>query len=227
MVAFSPNRWVLLVGELLCAVPWGVFSTLSTAYASEVCPISLRGYLTTYINLAWVIGQLIGSGVMNGYAVKHANETMGYRLPWMLQWMWPVPIIVLLYLAPESPWWLTRRGRLEEAEQSIRRLTDVQDPGHARNAVAMMVRTNNLEKEISRGASFAACFRGTDLRRTEISTMAYGCQVFSGIVFGGSITFFFVSFMWHVRGTPRTGCVETSWTPPLLWPMPAFALFGT
>ena len=51
IVTFAPNKAVLLVGELLCGVPWGVFSTLAEAYSSEVCPLTLRGYLTTYVNL--------------------------------------------------------------------------------------------------------------------------------------------------------------------------------
>jgi SP family general alpha glucoside:H+ symporter-like MFS transporter len=47
LITFAPNKGALLAGELLCGIPWGVFSTLAEAYASEVCPLSLRGYLTT------------------------------------------------------------------------------------------------------------------------------------------------------------------------------------
>lgn len=38
----------LEVAEVLCGIPWGVFQTLTITYASEVCPVALRGYLTTY-----------------------------------------------------------------------------------------------------------------------------------------------------------------------------------
>jgi hypothetical protein len=51
LITFAPNKGALLAGELLCGIPWGVFSTLAEAYASEVCPLSLRGYLTTYVKL--------------------------------------------------------------------------------------------------------------------------------------------------------------------------------
>lgn len=40
----------LQVAEILCGIPWGVFQTLTITYASEVCPVALRGYLTTYVN---------------------------------------------------------------------------------------------------------------------------------------------------------------------------------
>jgi len=41
---------ILLVGYILSGIPWGVFQTLTITYASEVCPVALRGYLTTYVN---------------------------------------------------------------------------------------------------------------------------------------------------------------------------------
>jgi len=33
---FAPSLAVLLVGLILCGVPWGVFATMAPAYASEI-----------------------------------------------------------------------------------------------------------------------------------------------------------------------------------------------
>jgi SP family general alpha glucoside:H+ symporter-like MFS transporter len=74
---FSHNIQTLLVGEILCGIPWGVFQTLTTAYASEVCPVALRAYLCTYVNLCWVIGQFIASGVLRG--VLSREDQWAYR----------------------------------------------------------------------------------------------------------------------------------------------------
>ena len=57
---FAVNIEMLLVGEILCGLPWGVFQTITTAYAAEVTPVALRPYLTTYVNLCWVMGQFVG-----------------------------------------------------------------------------------------------------------------------------------------------------------------------
>ena len=43
------------------------------------------------------------------------------RIPIALQWMFPTPLAILLFIAPESPWWLVRKGRLAEAETQRRR----------------------------------------------------------------------------------------------------------
>jgi SP family general alpha glucoside:H+ symporter-like MFS transporter len=48
---FAPSVEVLTVGEFLCGLPWGVFASSAPAYASEVLPLSLRAYLTSYTNM--------------------------------------------------------------------------------------------------------------------------------------------------------------------------------
>lgn len=46
---FATSKPVLLVGQCLLGAPWGVFQTISTVYASDILPVRLRGYLTTYV----------------------------------------------------------------------------------------------------------------------------------------------------------------------------------
>ncbi|KAK4898694.1 hypothetical protein LTR27_003866 [Elasticomyces elasticus] len=102
IVFFAPNIGTLVAGEVLMGVPWGAFQTLTTVYAAEVCPVALRGYLTTYVNMMWGLGQLIASGVIRSM-LKRTDEWV-YRIPFALQWMWPLPLIVGIAFAPESPW---------------------------------------------------------------------------------------------------------------------------
>lgn len=58
---FAPNKPVLVVGQILCGFSWGVFATIGPAYASEIVPLQLRGYLTSYVNLCckWFVLFLI------------------------------------------------------------------------------------------------------------------------------------------------------------------------
>lgn len=83
--------------------------------------------------------------------------------------------------APESPWWLVRRNRLEEAKTALLRLTS---PGRtefdADEAVALMVVTTENEREAGTGTSYLHCFRGVDLRRTTIACCCWGIQILSG-----------------------------------------------
>ena len=178
------------VAEILCGIPWGVFQTLTITYASEVCPVALRGYLTTYVNFCWGLGQVIGIGVIKSML---GNKTeWAYRIPYALQWMWPVPLLVGVYLAPESPWWLVRKGRIEAAKKSLLRLTSLnrETDFDADETIAMMVHTTALEERITRGASYLDCFKGVDRRRTEIVCMVWAIQNLSGNSFSGYSTYF-------------------------------------
>lgn len=119
----AQNVQALLAAEILCGVPWGVFQTLTITYASEVCPVALRNYLTCYVNFCWGLGQLIGIGVIKSMLTR--EDEWAYRIPYGLQWMWPVPLFLGVLFAPESPWWLVRKGRIEDAKKSLLRLTSL------------------------------------------------------------------------------------------------------
>jgi SP family general alpha glucoside:H+ symporter-like MFS transporter len=67
--------------------------------------------------------------------------------------MWPVPLALVAFFAPESPWWLVRKGRFEDAKRSLTRLTYKTgskdfDPDQT---IAMMRQTVAAEKEVSDG----------------------------------------------------------------------------
>jgi SP family general alpha glucoside:H+ symporter-like MFS transporter len=185
---FAPNVQVLLVGEILCGLPWGVFNILGPAYASEVMPVVLRGYLTSYVNLCWVIGQFISAGVLNG--LVHRTDQWGYRLPFAVQWVWPVPLFCIMVFAPESPWWLVRKNRPEEAERSLKRLSRADANVDVKATVAMLIHTDDHEREISSGTTYLDCFKGPDLRRTEICTVVFCIQAASGLLFAQYCTYF-------------------------------------
>ncbi|KXL43345.1 hypothetical protein M433DRAFT_70359 [Acidomyces richmondensis BFW] len=180
----------LLAAEILCGIPWGIFQTLTITYASEVCPVALRGYLTTYVNLCWGLGQLISIGVIKSMLGR--TDNWAWRIPYAIQWMWPPFLLVGIFLAPESPWWLVRKGRLEEAKKSLLRLTSLnrETDFDADETISMMVHTTALEEKITQGASYLDCFKGTDLRRTEIVCMVWAIQNLSGNAFSNYSTYF-------------------------------------
>lgn len=70
--------------------------------------------------------------------------------PYGLQWMWPLPLFIAIWFAPESPWWLVRKGRVEEAKKSLRRLTSVDRDTDfdADETISMMVHTTALEEKV-------------------------------------------------------------------------------
>ncbi|KAI1305461.1 general alpha-glucoside permease [Xylaria venustula] len=188
---FAGSLTVFLVGELFQGMAWGVFQTMTTAYAAEVCPVPLRHYLTAYVNLCWIIGQFISSGVLVG--LESRTDAWGYKIPFAIQWIWPIPIAIGTFLAPESPWWCIRYGKKDRAEQSLKRLARSSgfSQREADAAMALMIYTDEMEKQVSAGTTYADCFKGINLRRTEIVCMTWLAQTLSGTALGGLSTFFY------------------------------------
>lgn len=72
----------------------------------------------------------------------------------------------------------------------LKRLSNHGDE-HTNGTLAMMVHTVKLEKETTSGSSYLDCFRGTNLRRTEICCLTFAGQVLSGSTFAYGPTYFF------------------------------------
>jgi SP family general alpha glucoside:H+ symporter-like MFS transporter len=105
--------------------------------------------------------------------------------------VWPIPIAAFVFMAPDSPWWHVRNNRLEKARKMVKRLKNNADDEYADRMVAFMVHTNELEVKAQGGARYWDCFRGIDLRRTEISCLAFLCQPLSLGNMQGYATYFF------------------------------------
>ncbi|KAK3671968.1 hypothetical protein LTR78_008143 [Recurvomyces mirabilis] len=156
--------------------------------------------------MMWGLGQLIRSGVLR--AMLRRTDEWSYRIPFALQWMWPVPLIVGIAFAPESPWslgrykqpsysvltsvrWLVRKGRHEDAKKSLQRLNTTETESGLDDTISMMRHTNEIEKELDSGISYLSCFKGTNLRRTEITCITWVIQAASGASQIGYAAYFF------------------------------------
>jgi SP family general alpha glucoside:H+ symporter-like MFS transporter len=64
---FAATIYMYMGAGVLLGVPWGVFQTLTTTYASEVTPNVLRPYLTSLISMCWSIGYLTGTSTLQGF----------------------------------------------------------------------------------------------------------------------------------------------------------------
>jgi SP family general alpha glucoside:H+ symporter-like MFS transporter len=182
---FAQGIGMVVAGSVLLGLPWGVFQTLTVTYASDITPSTIRPYLTTYINLCWVMGQLVAAGALRG--CQTLGNDWGWRIPIAIQWVW-VPFIFLgAYMAPESPWWLVRKGRYEEARASLVKATTPQpdvnfDPDQA---LALIRHTNDLEQAMNSGVNYIDCFKGVEKRRTLIACVVWLTQALCGAAMMG------------------------------------------
>ncbi|PQE11327.1 Sugar porter family MFS transporter protein [Rutstroemia sp. NJR-2017a BVV2] len=204
---FTNNLIALEVGELLCGIPWVVFqhlpppthprfAQLCYMHIDDVCK-SLLGNGSIYCVWSSTLDSSSTRSVKLQASIGRIHCLLANRIPFAIQWIWAVPIVIRVFLVPRSPRpvecfqtdrirWLVRRSRDEDAKQALRRLTsskhaDVSFKIH--DAVVKMVTTNELEKAIVSGVGYIDCFKGGNLRRTEI------IQNLSGSAFIGYSTY--------------------------------------
>ncbi|KAJ5494453.1 Major facilitator superfamily domain general substrate transporter [Penicillium fimorum] len=139
--------------------------------------------------MCFATGQLIGAGVLQSFIDR--PDDWSWRIPFAIQWIWIPFLFVACIFMPESPWYLVRQGKFLEAEQTVKSLMMESEKPQARPLVALMVHTNDLERDITEGTSYADCYKGTDLRRTEIACVSFIGQITCGAQFAYSATYFF------------------------------------
>ncbi|ORX36271.1 putative maltose permease [Kockovaella imperatae] len=241
LIVFAKNIKMFAAANFLEQIGFGLFQTLTTAYAAEICPINLRGLLASFVNMAWGIGLVLSAGVGRASLDIDQTSNWAWRLPYCLQWVWPIPLAIFCYLAPESPWWLIRKGRFEEAEQSLRAAAA---PGHYDGRdlsayVTYMRHVDMMDRVEAKSGSFKECFTGTNRRRTEIMFGVWLIQVWGGQGITGLAVQFFEDSGLSVQGAFDVnlaincmvilGCMITWALLPYFGrrPMYLFSLFAT
>ncbi|OHB45263.1 MAG: hypothetical protein A2Y13_03675 [Planctomycetes bacterium GWC2_45_44] len=142
--AMAGNFVAFNIFRLIGGAGIGLAANLSPMYIAEISPTSYRGKVVTTNQFTIMIG-IVLSQIVNLFVQQHGekigltasgmswNEVMGWR--WMFGFM-AIPAIgffALIFTVPESPRWLVKKGRKEEAEKV---LAMVGGASYAKNEVA-------------------------------------------------------------------------------------------
>jgi sugar porter (SP) family MFS transporter len=128
------NFTVFIAWRMWGGVAIGLASSLSPMYISEVAPAQMRGKLVSINQLTIVVG-ILAAQVINWYLVRNlpAGATDEFiKNSWFGQqgWRWmfgltAAPSLLFLlgmFLVPESPRWLAKFGRTDQARAVLRKI---------------------------------------------------------------------------------------------------------
>ncbi|WP_272952075.1 sugar porter family MFS transporter [Kribbella jejuensis] len=122
--AFAWDAWVLLVARTLIGLAIGADSAIATAYIAEYAPKARRGALG--ILQQWMITVGILISYLIALAVLIPLPQHVHSFDWrLLLGLGAVPAVFALVLRtrmPESPRWLMRQGRYDDAHDALAKL---------------------------------------------------------------------------------------------------------
>ncbi|KAL3444239.1 general substrate transporter [Aspergillus insuetus] len=178
---------VITAGKAINGIPVGMWLVIGPLYASEVAPLKLRGWLVAMTNIVQFSGVLLFTGVI--YDLGPQPSDLAYKVPIACQWIVPALVIPTVFMWPESPVWLVRMGRRDEAMQSIRRLYGNTELIRHDGLLAQIEESTAKDEETNnnsngtKGDIYVECFRVANRHRTLICMFIYMCQYLSGLVF--------------------------------------------
>lgn len=85
-------------------------------------------------------------------------------------------VLLAAVLAPDSPYYLVRRGHDDRALQSLARLHKPHEAIDDAKILAEIKETIRVEKELKTGGAWSSCFNKRNLRRTEIAVIGWTSQ---------------------------------------------------
>ncbi|KAK8643404.1 hypothetical protein V6N13_012704 [Hibiscus sabdariffa] len=142
VMAFAPAPWMIILGRVFVGLGVGMASMTSPLYISEASPARIRGALVS------TNGLLITGGQFLSYLINLAFTKTRWTWRWMLG-IAAVPAFVQLVLMlslPESPRWLYRQNKVEEARSILEKIFPANEADDEMNALKLSVEAEKADE---------------------------------------------------------------------------------
>jgi SP family arabinose:H+ symporter-like MFS transporter len=148
---FSGSLPQFCVWRMIGGLGIGAASIISPMYIAEIAPTRHRGGLVTLYQLGIVVGIL--AAVFSNMLIQRMgdegwNESAGWRLMFLVGLIPAMLFAVMILPAPESPRWLMKVGRIDDAERVLYLVDNAQAASSEAKAIqeSLLAEEGNLSE---------------------------------------------------------------------------------
>ncbi|BFZ63691.1 hypothetical protein YB2330_004823 [Saitoella coloradoensis] len=192
--AASQNVGMLIGGRFVNGLCVGVTSSQVPVYLAEIAKRTVRGRVIGIQQWAIEWGILIM--YLIGYGCSFVDGEAAFRIPWALQMIPALFLMVAMPFLPRSPRWLGGKDRWEEAHDILSYIHakgDKNDPVVLAE-LAEIRAVVELERKVKGG--WLALFRGGMWKRTMVGVMT---QVWQQLT-GGNVMMYYTVYVFQMAG---------------------------
>ncbi|KAH9892377.1 general substrate transporter [Xylariomycetidae sp. FL2044] len=195
LVCASVNIPMLIVGRVINGLSVGICSAQVPVYISEISPPSKRG---RFIGMQqWAITWGIAIMFFICYGSFYIDGDAAFRLPWGLQMIPAILLYLGLIILPESPRWLAKKDRWEEAKDVLALVHGKGDPYAPIVAKEMAEIREMVEFERQNSdVSILELFRPKMINRTHIGVFT---QIWSQLT-GMNVMMYYITYVFTMAG---------------------------
>lgn len=185
MTAARGNIAFIIAGRAIAGLGIGSTSMCVPVYISETAPPSIRGRLVGIFEIASQGGGMLGFWINYATSQTISSDSIAqWTIPMALQLVPGILLAFGLSVCPESPRWLARRDRFEEAEAVLTRLRRLPaDHPYIRQEISE-IRLQVEERstlQMSRKQQFKKLFQKGVRNRMAIGMALMFLQSFTGV----------------------------------------------
>ncbi|KAL4921560.1 general substrate transporter [Aspergillus aurantiobrunneus] len=184
-VAASGHLEAMYIGRLLCGIGVGFASMVNPLYVSENAPRAIRGGLTGLYQLFITLGIMLAFWINYG-SLLHISGAAQYLVPLAMQALPAILLLIGMLLCNESPRWLAKQDRWEEARATLSRVRNLpSNHPYVENEFQDIVRQLDFERQLISGSSFFDLLKemwviSGNRKRALISIFLMICQQMTG-----------------------------------------------